>query len=251
MEKLMKRILLLSLIIFKTNFGQENTTSVKTSQHANILSVTLDSDTSAIDLALALLTTEYEAVVVSVMCSGGPSILFHNLYEEIKKLTKNKPVIIYIETALSAGYYVACSGDYLICHTLGKVGSIGTVSRMLKPSEDSIIIQAGKYKICGGELTKEQIEMVQNNVNKNYLSFCQTVAKERSLNLDEKDIWADGKEFMADEALELGLIDEVGNWKNAYNKAISMLEDKGFRFENINVIFPSKTQQTESKDASF
>lgn len=171
----------------------------------------------------------HDAIILRISSTGGSTSWFFDIYKTVKKISEKIPVVIFIDDAISAGYLVASAGNYIVCNPMGGVGSIGTVCSV--PKYENPIIQSGEHKVCGGKLKDCQQNMLQNWVDELYSFFCQIVAKERNLNLSEKNKWADGKQFSAENALELGLIDKIGTFDDAVEKTKKLLAQCGVNLE--------------------
>src|SRR3990167_7558411 len=172
-----------------------------------------------------------DGILFHISCSGGSLSLYHTLIDAIKKICKDKSNIAYIENASSCGYSAACSSSYLICNPFGVVGSIGT-AYFYSLQKDTKVFQCGDYKKCGNDLTKDQKSLLKKSLQYWYDLFCNIISESRNLNIEEKDVWANGKDFTAPEALRLGLIDEIGYFIDAVNKMKGLLKDKGLNVDN-------------------
>ena len=93
------------------------------------------------------------------------------------------------------------------------------------------IIQTGSYKLAGQELTEEVEAEVKSIVDKQYILLCKTVAKLRGIDAKALKL-TDGKSFLASDALELNLIDEVGYFSDAIKALKTKLVEAGFDVEN-------------------
>jgi len=185
-----------------------------------------------------------QGLLVTIFSTGGCAGSSELLYRELVNFRKYKPVVVYIDTVcLSAGYMVACGADYIITTSAACVGGIGTIRtikhfienpKYTSDEEEGVLetsyIKAGKYKAVGNPyspLTESEKSYFQELVNKDYDIFCRMVADARGLSFAERDTWANGKEFIAeDDALKLGLIDGFGSWTDAGEKILELIMKK-------------------------
>lgn len=171
-------------------------------------------------------------VILKIYSPGGFTYGVPEIHNLIKELKKVKPINAYINgCACSALYWIpsACSNIY--AYEQSDIGSIGVYamhvdySEMLKDIGIKIqYIQAGSKKTVGHPyepLSVEDRKYLQENVNQAYKDFTEAVADARNLNINDIEIWADGKYFETKQALELGLIDEIKSWQDVLGNKIS------------------------------
>ncbi|MCJ7727181.1 MAG: signal peptide peptidase SppA, partial [Actinobacteria bacterium] len=155
---------------------------------------------------------------------------------EIKKM--EKPVVVSVsDTCASGAYYVASAADRIIANRSSSVGSIGVIMQI--PNYEDLYeklglkyttIKQGKYKDIGSPdrpLTKEEMKLLEAQLKEIYRQFISDVAEARSMDVSEVEELATGWVFLGTEALELGLIDEIGNYKDAINIAAELGGIKG------------------------
>lgn len=168
---------------------------------------------------------DIKAIVIKMDCPGGAAGAAQALFNEIKELKKQhlKPIITWVQNvSASGGYYVACATDHIIATPSALMGSVGAYIphpyfknfiEMFKIQYSTI--NAGAYKTAGNpllELTPEQEKMFKGLVVDIYQKFTQDVVAQRpKLSLSTVNTWADGKIFTGQQALALGLIDELGS----------------------------------------
>lgn len=170
-----------------------------------------------------------KAILFYVNCHGGRGGGFNQIYNAISEIKKTKPVISLIEiSATSGGYLAICSSSHIIASEMSEIGSIGAL-RIVEKHTDSeltgiggntykakvnyIFVTSGKYKALGHPnkpISDEELDELHKSTYSAYSIFCSLVSKARNLNLDEKNIWAEGQIFNAPQALNLGLIDSIG-----------------------------------------
>lgn len=159
------------------------------------------------------------AILVEVDSGGGSPVAG----DEVKDLLLDQsvPVVAQIrEIGASAAYLSILSADRIFAHRYGSVGSIGVIYPYFdysgKNEKDGIKydpIKTGLFKDSGTSerpITAEERQIIQDELNFIYEGFISDVALYRGLTIDQVRVLADGKTWLANKALELGLIDEVG-----------------------------------------
>lgn len=173
-----------------------------------------------------------EEVILKIESPGGITYGVSEIHNLIKKLKTIKPINAYVNgLACSALYWIPSACSKIYAYEQSCIGSIGVYmlhadfSSFMKDMGVSIeFIQAGKYKTIGNmyePLSTEGRKYLQKDVDETYNDFTASVASARSLNLEEIEIWADGKDFETKEALKLGLIDEIKSWQEVLGNNIS------------------------------
>jgi len=172
-----------------------------------------------------------KAVVVRVNSPGGSVVASDEIYHAL--LEFEKPVVIWMgEMAASGGYYIACGGDYIFAHPNTLTGSIGVISQFLNVEElmdkvgvDAVVITSGPHKDIGSlfrEMTEEEQEMWERIIDETYEGFVEIVVQARNLPLEDVRELADGSIYTGQQALKLGLVDEVGTLDGAIAKAADL-----------------------------
>jgi signal peptide peptidase SppA len=166
------------------------------------------------------------AVAISINSPGGSPVQSHLIHDLIKDESKknNKKVIIFAEdVAASGGYLIACAGDEIYANQSSIVGSIGVIysSFGFKDLIQKIGVQRRVYTAGKNKSTldpfldekKEDIERLKNIQLDLHKDFIDVVEKSRSTKLKkESGIELFSGEFWSGrKALELGLIDGIGN----------------------------------------
>lgn len=188
-----------------------------------------------------------KGILLHINCFGGHFGTTQAIFNEIKKIKKTKPVIVIIENyCYSCAYYLATAADFIFALPSSEVGCLGVIRTIrqykdLKFNEngvsgtmEAIVITSGSYKGSSCRyvpLSDEHREYMQQNSIKIYKQCITDVAQARGLSLEDEKIWADGKEFVGTEALELGLIDALGGFTDALEKMKELLEQRGIKVE--------------------
>jgi len=177
-----------------------------------------------------------KAILFRVNSPGGSPAASQEIYEEIKKM--EKPVVVSVsDTCASGAYYVASAADRIIANRSSSVGSIGVIMQI--PNYEDLYeklglkyttIKQGKYKDVGSPdrpITKEEMKLLEAQLKEIYRQFIADVAEARSMDVSEVEELATGWVFLGTEALDLGLIDDIGNYKDAINIAAELGGIKG------------------------
>ena len=172
-----------------------------------------------------------KAIVVSVNSPGGSVVASDEIYHAL--LEFEKPVVVWMgEMAASGGYYISCGGDHVFAHLGTLTGSIGVISQffnveglMDKVGVDVVVIISGPSKDIGSpfrEMTEEEQAIWEGVIDEVYDGFVEIVAQARGLPLEDVRELADGRVYTGQQALELGLVDEVGILDDAIAKAAEL-----------------------------
>jgi protease-4 len=172
-----------------------------------------------------------KAIVVRVNSPGGGVVASDEIYRTL--LDFEKPVVIWMsEMAASGGYYISCGGDYIVAHPDTLTGSIGVISQFINAEElldevgvDVVVITSGPRKDFGSlfrEMTDEEKVFWQAITDEIYASFVEIVAQARDLPLEDVRELADGRVYTGRQALEMGLVDELGTLDDAIAKAAEL-----------------------------
>ncbi|MBA7486953.1 hypothetical protein ES707_22515 [subsurface metagenome] len=177
-----------------------------------------------------------KAILIRVNSPGGSAAASQEIYEELKKV--EKPVVVSVsEVCASGAYYVASAADRIIANRSSSVGSIGVIMQI--PNFEDLYeklgikyttIKQGKFKDVGSPdrpITEEEIRLLEAQLKEIYGQFITDVAEARNMDAGEVEELATGWVFLGTEALELGLIDGIGNYKDAINIAAELGGIKG------------------------
>lgn len=182
----------------------------------------------------ALRDDNIKAVVIRIDSPGGSALASEVMWQSVRRLAKEKPVIISIGgMAASGGYYLACAGDHIFADPAAIVGSIGVVGGKLVLKE-----LCEKLGLTTEEFTKgrnaglysstrqwdeRQRRLVRTMMQETYDQFTQRVMTTRKGKISDIDKVARGRIFTAKQAKELGMVDEIGS----LSKAISAAAERG------------------------
>ncbi|OQY09180.1 MAG: signal peptide peptidase SppA [Fusobacteriia bacterium 4572_132] len=160
-------------------------------------------------------------IVIRVNSPGGSALASQIILKSIEEAQKKKPVYISIgNVGASGGYYISSKGDKIFATENTITGSIGVV--LLIPNFENLskkvgvefdFIERGKYSgiyDVTKKMSTDEIEVLQKRAEAIYKEFKENVSEGRNINMDEVQKIAQGKVWLGKEALEIGLIDEIG-----------------------------------------
>ena len=193
----------------------------------------------AADLQEAVEDDGVRAIVLRVNSPGGSAAASQEMYEEVKRAAKKKPIVASVsEVAASGSYYAISPADEIMAVRASDIGSIGVFIAVtnLEGLYDKLgikmdIIKEGKYKAMGDPskpLTKDERKILQDHAKEIYNQFIDDVAKARS-NLTRGQVkkLATGRTWPATQAKELGLVDSFGNYQDAIDRAAKLGKIEG------------------------
>lgn len=171
-----------------------------------------------------------KAVVVRIDTPGGAVAPTQEIFEEMQKAKKKKPLIASMGSmATSGGYYIASACDKIVANPGTLTGSIGVIMQfnnveelMKKIGVKGLNIKSGVNKDIGSPfqpLSAEGREILQSLVDNVHGQFVSAVAGGRGLDEDKVRRLADGRVYSGAQAKELGLIDQFGNLEDAIELA--------------------------------
>lgn len=200
--------------------------------------VIYDSRSFVDDIERFLDNSSVKALVIRINSPGGGVAASQEIYEAIKRATEDVPVVVSMAgVAASGGYYSAIAADSIFANpgtTTGSIGVIASISQFYRLLDkigiDNEVIKSGKFKDTGSsarKMTSDERAYLQGWIDDAYEQFVEAVAEERNLPLEEVKKVADGRVFTGRQALELGLIDRIGDLHDAIMTAGEMAGIKG------------------------
>ncbi|MGY4867574.1 signal peptide peptidase SppA [Mycolicibacterium elephantis] len=188
-------------------------------------------DTIAAALREAAADDDVAAIVLRVDSPGGSVSGSETIWREVAKVRDGgTPVVASMgAVAASGGYYVSMGADAIVANPGTITGSIGVmtgklVARELKDrlglSSDSVRTNrnADAWSI-NQPFTEEQHEHVVAETDLVYTDFVERVAQGRNMSVEDVDAVAQGRIWTGADALERGLVDELGGLRTAITRA--------------------------------
>lgn len=175
---------------------------------------------------------DIKAVVLRVNSGGGSALASDIIWREVELTKKEKPVIVSMgDYAASGGYYIAAAADSIFAESSTLTGSIGVFG--LIPNFKGLLnnklgihideVNTGKYSSLMSNpdkpLSAEERSIIQMEVNRTYSTFMERVANGRKMQVAAVDSIGQGRVWTGQQALELGLVDAIGNLQRAVSAA--------------------------------
>ena len=161
-----------------------------------------------------------KAILFEINSPGGSAVASKEIADAIARTNKSTYALIR-EVGASGGYWVASAADHIIANELSKTGSIGVIASYIEFAglleRYNMTYQrlvAGQYKDMGSPfkiLPADEKNILQNKINKIHYYFIGSVAENRNMSIDKVKQIATGEIYLGSEALELGLIDSLGD----------------------------------------
>jgi protease-4 len=191
---------------------------------------TIGGDSTARLLRKARLDDSVKAVVLQIDSPGGSAFASEIIRQEVLQLQQaGKPVVASMSTyAASGGYWIAASTDKIIASPSTITGSIGVFGMFMtyENSLDYIGVHSdgvGSTELTGFSVARplapEFGQILQRNVENTYGNFLSLVASSREMTVEEVDDVAQGRVWIGEDALELGLVDQLGTLEDAVSAA--------------------------------
>jgi len=170
-----------------------------------------------------------KAIVLKVDSPGGSVGASQEIAQEIRET--EKPVVVFMgDMAASGGYYISAPADKIVAKEGTLTGSIGVISQFMdlsglyeKLGIKTETIKSGKHKdMFSRDLTEEERGSWQTLSDELYGQFIEEVAEGRNLDVEEVKKLATGELFSGTQAKKLGLVDELGGYRDAIDLAAEL-----------------------------
>ncbi len=200
--------------------------------------------------------SDVKAVVLRVNSPGGSVLASEKIKNEIKLIQENGTQVIasYGDYAASGGYWISAGCDKIYANETTLTGSIGVFSMIPDLSgtlEDKLHINItpvnsnkhGDMYNMMRPLDKAEVAYMQASVERIYSKFTEIVAEGREMSVADVDAIAQGRVWTGAEALEIGLVDEIGTLEDALNYARLSIHGT-FSLDDVQIVEYPKPQTT-------
>lgn len=185
---------------------------------------------------------DVKAVVIRVNSGGGSAFASEQIWHEVELLKTEKPVVISMGgMAASGGYYISCGANKILAEPSTLTGSIGIFGMIPDCSEliqDKLgfhfdVVKTNKYSDFGGgdfmglsarPFTADEAALMQAEIERGYDLFISRVAAGRGISKDSVDVIGQGRVWTGEQAIKIGLVDQLGNLQDAIAEAAKLAE---------------------------
>ena len=195
----------------------------------------IDSEDICQELQKLAKDSSVKAVVLRINSPGGSAFGSEQMWHAAQMLKEKKPLVVSMgDYAASGGYYMACNANKIVAEPTTLTGSIGIFS--IIPDAQGLFDKVGlaidgvstaKYAAMGDiskPMTTDEKILFQNTVNRGYELFVKRCAQGRDMTIDEIKKVAEGRVWLGEQALKLGLVDELGGLDKAVAIAAELAE---------------------------
>ena len=173
--------------------------------------------------------SDVAAIILHINSPGGSPGSSQIIADFICWAKQLKPIIAFIsDSGTSGAYWVAAACTHIIAPESALIGSIGVASE-LPTKNKTISFTAGKFKrthyLADGVIDPEHVDAIQQRIDCLYDIFCNAVAQLRDLDVAViKGLEA--HVYLGTQALELGLIDQIGTFKDLFEAALELTKTR-------------------------
>lgn len=178
---------------------------------------------------------EVKAVVLRINSPGGSAYTSEQIWKQVYELKKKKPVVVSMgSVAASGGYYIASGASKIIAEPNTLTGSIGifgmfpnTTGLFNKLALTTDIVKTNKYADFGDPsrpMTNDEKVLIQGYIERGYDTFLTRCAEGRGVSKADIDSIGQGRVWTGEQALKIGLVDELGGIERAVELASELAE---------------------------
>jgi protease-4 len=179
------------------------------------------------------------AVILDLDTPGGEVVASDNIYRQVQRLTRaKKPVVALMgATAASGGYYISAAADEIVANSETLTGSIGVILTVFnvegaaeKLGINETVIKSGPHKDIASPfrtIPPEEQQILQGLIDEAFAKFVNIVADRREIDHSKVVELADGRVYSGKQAMQLGLVDRLGDQDTAFSRAKTLAKASG------------------------
>lgn len=194
-----------------------------------------------------------KAVVLRVNSGGGSAFASEQIWKAVTDLKSKKPIVVSMGGyAASGGYYISCNASKIIAQPNTVTGSIGIFGMV--PNLENLtgkigvnvdVVKTNTYADLGNlmrPMREDEKRLLQSNVERGYDLFLQRCADGRGKTTEEINEIGQGRVWTGQQALELGLVDQLGGLDTAVAEAAILASISDYSLQS----YPKKETFLES-----
>ena len=201
---------------------------------------------------------QIKAIILRIDSPGGGVGPSQEIYSETRRTSRTKKVVASLgSVAASGGYYVASAADSIVANPGTLTGSIGVLMEFVRVEEllkkigvEMQVIKSGEFKDIGSpnrKMTQKEKEMLSALLEDIRNQFVTAVSQGRNMPEEKVLDLADGRIFSGRQAKALGLVDSLGNFRDAVSVAKRLAHIKG----EVKLVYPQKRRRSLLWDLLF
>ena len=201
---------------------------------------------------------QIKAIILRIDSPGGGVGPSQEIYSETRRTSRTKKVVASLgSVAASGGYYVASAADSIVANPGTLTGSIGVLMEFVRVEEllkkigvEMQVIKSGEFKDIGSpnrKMTHKEKEMLLTLLEDIRNQFVTAVSQGRNMPEEAVLALADGRIFSGRQAKDLGLVDSLGNFRDAVSVAKRLAHIKG----EVELVYPQKRRRSFLWDLLF
>jgi len=178
---------------------------------------------------------DVKAVVFRVNSPGGSAYISEQIWKEVVELKAKKPIVVSMGNyAASGGYYISCAANKIVAERTTLTGSIGVfgVVRNFTGTFDKVgvttdVVKTNTFADLGDmsrPMREDEKALIQRGVEQTYDLFLTRCADGRGMTKAEIDSIGQGRVWTGEQALERGLVDQLGGMDDAIKEAATLAE---------------------------
>lgn len=176
-----------------------------------------------------------KAVVFRINSPGGSAYISEQIWRQVAELKKVKPVVVSMgDVAASGGYYIACAANKIVAEPTTLTGSIGIFGMFPnltglfgKVGLTTDIVKTNTFADLGDTsrpMTDSEKAIIQAYIERGYETFITRCAEGRNKTKEEINAIGQGRVWTGEQALKIGLVDELGGIDKAIETAAELAD---------------------------
>lgn len=198
---------------------------------------------------------EVKALVLRVNSPGGSADASEQIWHAVQKVKEaGIPVVVSMgDYAASGGYYISCGADYIYAEPTTLTGSIGIFG--LIPNAAALRDKIGldidgistnkhsdlETNLVYQGMNDEERALLQAMIERGYDLFTSRCAEGRHVTQDYIKSIGEGRVWLGEQGVKIGIVDELGNIDDAINKAVALAELDTYQLQ----YYPDKVDPLE------